>query len=209
LLIGGVHGNEPVGVEIMIHMVETLAENPQKYENIYFDIVPIVNPWGWSHDMRYNRDGRDINRDFEAFTSQEAMIIKEFTAGREYDLIIDHHEAGDAGFYMYQYANPSQSVSRQVIKAVRDQGYPIEQDATFIILNTEDGLIDAPLWGLWFMKLVNQLSMTNYLRLNNSKLVYTIETPMRLSWESRLRMHKIAVDILLDSLRSDLAQGGS
>jgi len=210
LLTGGVHGNEPVSVEIMLQMVETLAENPQKYENIYFDIVPIVNPWGWSHDIRFNRDGRDVNRDFASFTSQEAMIIREFTAGKEYDLIVDHHEyVRGTGFFMYQLANPSQSVSRKVIKAVRDQGYPIEQDVRVIILKTEDGLIDAPMWTLRFVRLVNRLSMTNYFRLNNNDLVYLIETPTSLSWESRLTMHKIAVDILLNSLSSDFAQGGS
>lgn len=210
LLTGGVHGNEPASVEIMVQMVETLAENPQKYENIYFDIVPIVNPWGWSHDIRFDRDGRDVNRDFASFTSQEAIIIREFTAGKKYDLIVDCHEyVGGTGFFMYQLANPSQSVSRKVIKAVRDQGYPIEQNVRVIILKTEDGLIDAPMWTLRFVRLVNRLSMTNYFRLNNNDLVYLIETPASLSWESRLTMHKIAVDVLLNSLSSDFAQGGS
>ena len=208
LLTGGVHGEEPAGVEIMVQMIETLAENPQKYENMYFDIVPIVNPWGWSHDIRFDRDGIDVNRDFASFTSREAMIMREFTAGKKYDLIVDHHEYADGtGFFMYQLANPSQSVSRKVIKAVRDQGYPIEQDARMIILKTEDGLIDAPIWTLWFVRLVNRLSMTNYFRLNSNDLVYLMETSTSLSWESRLTIHKIAVDVLLNSLSSDFAQG--
>ncbi len=209
LLTGGVHGDEPAGVEIMAQMIETLAEDPQKYESMYFDIVPIVNPWAWSHDIRFDRDGRDVNRDFASFTSQEAMIMREFVAGKQYDLIVDHHEYADGtGFFMYQLANPSQSVSREVIEAVRDQGYLIEQDVRMIVLKTEDGLIDAPMWMLWFVRLVNRLSMTNYFRLNNNDMVYLIETPTGLSWESRLTMHKIALDILLDSLSSDFAQGG-
>jgi protein MpaA len=209
LLTGGVHGDEPAGVEIMVQMIDTLAENPQKYENVYFDIVPIVNPWGWSHDIRFDRDGRDVNRDFASFTSQEAVIITEFTAGKKYDLIVDHHECVDGtGFFMYQLANPSQSISRKVIKAVRDQGYPIEQDVRMIILKTEDGLIDAPMWTLWFVRLANRLSMTNYFRLNNNDMVYLIETPTSLSWDSRLTMHKIALDTFLNSLSSDFAQGG-
>ncbi len=208
LLTGGVHGDEPVSVEIMVQMVETLAENPEEYENIYFDIVPVVNPWGWSHDIRFDRDGRDVNRDFASFTSQEAMIIRNFTAGKKYDLIVDHHEdVGATGFLMYQLANPSQSVSREVIQAVRDQGYPIEQDVRMIILKTEDGLIDAPMWTLRFVRLVNRLSMTNYFRLNNNDVVYLVETPTSLSWESRLTIHKIVLDILLNSLSSAFAQG--
>jgi hypothetical protein len=208
LLTGGVHGDEPVGVEIMVQMVETLAENPQKYENIHFDIIPIVNPWGWSHDIRFDRDGKDVNRDFASFTSQEAMLVRDFTTGKKYDLIVDHHEdIGATGFCMYQLANPSQSVSREVIKAVRDHGYPIEQDVRMIILKTKDGLIDAPMWTLRFVRAVNRLSMTNYFRLNSNDLVYLIETPTSLSWESRLTMHKIALDVLLNSLSSHSTEG--
>ena len=209
LLTGGVHGDEPAGVEIMLQTIETLAENPGEYENVYFEIVPIVNPWGWSHDIRFDRDGRDVNRDFASFTSQEAVIIREFTAGKEYDLIVDHHECDDStGFFMYQLANPSQSVSRNVIKAVRDEGYPIEQDVRMITLKTEDGLIDAPMWTLRLVRLVDRLSMTNYFRLNNNDMVYLIETPTSLSWESRLTMHKIALDTFLNSLSSDFAESG-
>ncbi len=209
LLTGGVHGDEPAGVESMVQTIETLAENPQKYEDVHFDIVPVVNPWGWSHDTRFDRDGRDVNRDFASFTSQEAVILREFTTGKKYDLMVDHHECEDGtGFFMYQLGNPSQSVSRKVIKAVRDQGHPIEQDVRMIILKTEDGLIDAPMWTLRFVRLVNRLSMTNYFRLNDNDMVYLTETPTSLSWESRLMMHKIALDIFLNSLMSDLAYGG-
>ncbi len=201
LLVGGVHGNEPAGVEIMLHILETLAENPHKYEHINFDIVPLVNPWGWSHDLRFNQEGRDINRDFASFNSQESKIIKDFTEGREYDLIIDCHEhPGAAGFYLYQYANPDESVSREIIETVRNLGYPIEQDVSMVILKTDDGLINAPMWGMWFMSITRQLSLTNYLRMNNSTLVYTIETPTHLPWENRLIMQDKAVDILLNNL---------
>jgi hypothetical protein len=138
------------------------------------------------------------------------MIMREFTAGKEYDLIVDHHEyIGGIGFHMYQLANPSQLVSRKVIEAVRDQGYPIEQDVRVIILKTKDGLIDAPMWTLRFVRLANRLSMTNYFRLNNNNLVYIIETATSLPRERRLTMHKIAVDILLSSLSSGSAQGGT
>ena len=200
-LSGGVHGNEPVSVEILLEMIEALAENPQRYGNVSFDIVPVVNPWGWSHDIRFNRDGRDVNRDFASFKSQESRIIEEFMDGKKYYLMIDHHEDPDAkGFYIYQYGNPDTSLSRKVIEAVRNAGHPIEQDVSMIILKTENGLINAPMWGLWYMKLTRQLSITNYFRLNNSKKVYTIETPTRLGWEDRMIMHRTALKMFLDSL---------
>lgn len=200
LLSGGIHGNEPAGVEAMVQMVDTLAKNPQKYTDTSFDIIPIVNPWGWSHDIRFNQEGCDVNRDFSTFKCQESAIVRDFASGKRYDLIIDDHEDPDAnGFYMYQYDNPDTWLSRKLINTVRNQGYPVEQDVSMVILKTEDGLINAPFWGLWYMKLTGQLSITNYFRLNNSDSVYTIETPMRLVWEDRLKMHRTALEILLDS----------
>ena len=131
-------------------------------------------------------------------------IIREFMEGKKYDLIVDHHEDPDAsGFYIYQYANPDILLSRRVIETVRNLGYPIEQNVNMVILRTKDGLINAPLWGLWYMELSKQLSITNYFRLNNGRRVHTVETPTRLPWEDRLTMHRKALEILLDGLRSD------
>jgi len=67
-----------------------------------------------------------------------------------------------------------------------------------IVLKTENGIIDAPMLGLWYMRLTGQLSMTNYYRLNNSRTVFTVETPKRLFWKDRLNMQKTAVTMLLD-----------
>lgn len=200
-MCGGIHGNEPAGVEILVRTIESMATNILRYESIYFDIIPLINPWGWSHDVRFNRDGIDVNRDFASFKSQEAKIVREFLKGKRYDLIIDHHEDPNAsGFYIYQYGNPDTLLSRRVIEVVRGLGYPIEQDVKMVILRTKDGLINAPLWGLWYMKLTKQLSMANYCRLNNSRKVYTVETPTSLALEDRVAIHGRVSSILLNSL---------
>jgi hypothetical protein len=103
---------------------------------------------------------------------------------------------------MYQYGNPDTWLSRKLINTIRNMGYPIEQNISMVILKTKDGLIDAPRWGLLYMKLTRQLSITNYFRLSNSDSVYTIETPTRLSWEDRIKVHKTALEMLLESLQS-------
>ena len=56
-------------------------------------------------------------------------------------------------------------------------GYPIEENVSMVILKTENGIIDAPMWGLRYMRITGQLTLSNYYRLNNSPHVYTIETP--------------------------------
>ena len=68
------------------------------------------------------------------------------------------------------------------------------QDVRMVVLRTRDGLIDAPRWGLLYMRLTGQLSITNYLRLENSGEVYTIETPMHLPMKDRVRIHRRAFE---------------
>lgn len=165
LVNGGVHGNEPAGVEAAVILIERLAMDPMLYGDTAFSVIPVVNPWGWSRDVRHNRMGRDINRDFASFKCSESRLIRDFVAGKRYDLIIDYHEDPDGkGFNMYQYGNPDASLSRTIINTLRRQGYPIERDIRMVILRTRDGLIDASTWGLWYMRLTKQLSITNYFR---------------------------------------------
>jgi hypothetical protein len=197
LVTGGVHGNEPAGCAWVTDLVSLLADQPQPYANTSFDLVPLVNPWGWSRNIRYNREGRDINRDFASFETQEARILQSLFDSRGYDLVVDHHEDPDAGgFYLYQYAKRDTTLSRSVVEEVRTLGYPIEQDVQMVILRTRDGLIDAPGWGLRYMRLTGQLSITNYLRLEHSLEVYTIETPIHLPMEDRLNMHRRAFELI-------------
>jgi hypothetical protein len=127
-------------------------------------------------------------------------MIQQFMQGKKYDLMIDLHEdPSAAGFYLYQYARPDDNLCRQIITKVIEMGYPVEQNVNMVILKTQNGLIDAPLWGLWYMKLTRQLSITNYCRLNNSTNVFTIETPTRLPMKDRLNMQTYALEMFLES----------
>ena len=199
LFSAGIHGNEPAGTECVMRFVEALARNPEKYQSIAFDIFPLVNPWGWTHDIRFNRAGIDINRDFASFNSQEAAIIRQALQTREYNLMFDLHEDPLAsGFYIYQYGLKDRQVAERIVAAIEDMGYPVEQDVRMVVLKTQNGIIDAPMWGLHYMRLTGQLSITNYYRLYHSVYVFTVETPTALAFEDRLKMQQTAVELLVD-----------
>jgi hypothetical protein len=184
--------------------VEDLSESPEKYKDAAIDIVPIVNPWGWVYDIRYNQAGIDINRDFATFNAREANIIKQLLLGTPYDLMVDLHEDPRArGFYLYQYGLDDKNVCEKIIATIEGMGYPVEQDIRMVIFKTENGIIDAPMWGLWYMRLTGQLSIANYYRLNNSRFVFTVETPTNLLWEDRLMMQKTAITTLLEQFTAD------
>lgn len=204
LINAAIHGNEPASAGAAAWLVENLAESPEKFKDAAIDVVPIVNPWGWVHDIRYNQAGIDINRDFATFNAREAEILKQFLKDKAYDLMVDLHEDPTArGFYLIQYGLDDSSVGEKTVTAVEDLGYPIEQDVSLVTLKTVNGIINAPLWGLWYMRLTGQLSLANYFRLNNSRFVYTVETPVSLMWDDRLRMQKTAVTMLLENYARD------
>lgn len=198
LINAGIHGNEPAGVACVLELAEAWRTLPHLFESIDVDIIPIVNPWGWVHDVRFNRDGVDINRDFASLKSQEARILKEFLSGRTYDLMIDLHEdPGATGFYLYQYGAADSSLSEQIISAVRLLGYPIEENVSMIIVKTKNGIIDAPMWGLAYMRLTGQLSIANYYRLQHSRRVFTVETPTGLAMADRQKIQLMAVRMMI------------
>ena len=194
-----IHGSEPAGAECAVRFVEWLAKSPQQYRQTAFDIIPIVNPWGWVHNIRFNRDGTDINRDFATFKSQEARIVKKTMQDAAYHLMLDLHEDPSAdGFYLYQYALGDKAAGEKIVARVAQMGYPVEQNVNMVLLKTDNGIIDAPMLGLWYIRLTGQLNIANYYRLNNSKCVFTVESPIHLLWEDRLIIQRTAVDMLVD-----------
>lgn len=146
----------------------------------------------------------DINRDFSTFDSQEARIITNFLEDRHYDLMLDLHEDPSAsGFYVYQYGNDDIAIADKLIDTIRNMGYPIEENVNMVILKTENGIIDAPMWGLRYMRITGQLTLANYYRLNNSQVVYTVETPTSLPMADRLTMQRSAVEVLITANTPD------
>ncbi|MBU2547090.1 MAG: DUF2817 domain-containing protein [Proteobacteria bacterium] len=201
LIDAGVHGNEPAGVESALDFIDELTRNPGRYENIEFHVLPLVNPWAWAHDVRYNKDGIDVNRDFSSFHAREAALVDRFVTGTRYDLIVDHHEDPEgSGFYVWQYGRDDPALCRGLVDRVSKLGYPIEPDKRKVLISTRQGVVDAPLWGLYWMKWTRRLSLTNYFRLNNADAVFTVETPTRINLSDRLIMHDQARRTFLSTL---------
>lgn len=69
--IGNVHGDEPVGREVLMHLANWLCDNYLKdslatliVENMHLHILPTMNPDGFALRWRGNANNIDLNRDF-------------------------------------------------------------------------------------------------------------------------------------------------
>jgi hypothetical protein len=199
LLTGSIHGNEPAGCERLLRFVEDLSTHADRFPGIAFDIIPLVNPWGWVHNRRHNQADLDLNRDFASFRGAESKIIRDFIKEQRYDLIVDHHEDGSAtGFYIFELDNKGTPFSKRIIDEERKAGNPIEQNVWMVFLKTQDGIIHAPRWALKLARLIHQLSMTNYFRLTACDQVFLFETPARLPMDQRVAMDEKALRVLLE-----------
>lgn len=199
LLCAGVHGNEPAGVECLLQFAETFAEMAAQYPGMAFDIVPLVNPWGWIHRRRRNAEGRDLNRDFASFRAQESILMRELCRQNNYDLMVDLHEDSHVGgFYLYRLANPDAAQCRRIIAAVRATEHPIHTGRVSHVFLARNGVITCDLWSLRLARATRQLSMNNYFRLEGCPRVFLFETPSKQPLDKRTAMHRAALHALLD-----------
>lgn len=98
----GIHGDEPAPVEALIRWAE---ENKMLLGAWNLTIFPCLNPWGLERNIRFDAEGRDLNRCYNSrklsrITAQLAVI-----KGRRFDVAACLHEDYDArGFYLYEIA---------------------------------------------------------------------------------------------------------
>lgn len=201
LLLAGVHGNETAGVECALQIVDRLASAAPASAPYDLDIVPLLNPWGYVHDLPSAPGGVDIGTDFASFDSHEARILRRFLREKRYDLVIDLREdSGAEGFSLWQYGLPGTTVARRVVAQVRAAGYPIEDSAAVAFLRPKDGVVNAPMWGLTILRLTRRLTLAGYIRGEGvSALVFTVVTPAGLPLGDRTAMQRMAVETLIDA----------
>jgi len=118
LLTGGVHGDEPAGVEAVLRWLE---QPPPEAKGFRWLVLPCVNPFGWVHDRRTNSQQRDINRNFRAAgCCDESRFVREVAADRHFVFAMDFHEDSDApGYYICELRTTKPFAGERLVAAVR------------------------------------------------------------------------------------------
>jgi hypothetical protein len=98
-LIGGIHGDETGGPHGILYWLENYS-----LPNRGIDVLPLVNPYGYTHDQRYNKD-YDMNRQWTNIKNlkDENKIIYNSIKDTDYELMFTVHEdpGQEDGFYLY------------------------------------------------------------------------------------------------------------
>ncbi len=190
LITGGVHGDEPAGVEAVLQFLE--RDNTALLKQFSFTIIPCINPYGYVHETRETRNDIDINRAFETDVVTEVAIVKKVLGQTQFSFAIDFHEDYDAtGFYLYEGTRNEKYIGPQLAAAAKAIGPVDPEDPGEDAPNLVEGVYKvATEWGTQ--------GLAPYLLHFHSKHVIISETPTVWQLERRVALHLTILDTALD-----------
>ncbi len=190
LITGGVHGDEPAGVEAVLQFL--VRDNTALLKNFSFLVIPCINPYGYAHGTRETRNGVDINRSFETDDIAEVAIIKKALGQTQFSVAIDFHEDYDAtGFYLYEGKRDEKYIGPKLATAGKAIGR----------LDPDDPGEDAPDLAEGVYKVADSWGtqgLAPYLLHFHSEHVIISETPTVWSLEQRVALHLTILDTALN-----------
>lgn len=189
LITGGVHGDEPAGVEAVLQFLA--RDNTELLKRFSFVVIPCVNPYGYVHDTRENSDGIDINRSFEEEKVSEVVILKHAFGQTQFTLTIDFHEDYEAtGFYLYEGKRDKKYLGPKIANAVQSIGPIDTEDSGEDTSEITTGVYKvASKWGTQ--------GLAPYLLHYHSEHVIITETPTVWQLEQRAALHLGVLDTVL------------
>ncbi|MFQ5779435.1 MAG: M14 family metallocarboxypeptidase [Nitrospiria bacterium] len=204
-LTGGIHGDEPSGVEAILGAIRLFEMNPSLMSRFHFTIFPCVNPFGYEYDMRGNGSGQDLNRQFNLRRPlSEVRFIREALKGRQFDLALEFHEDVDTpGFYLYElWKDKKVQMGKTIVREVAKK-YPVNRADVIDGFPADRGMIHLMASDTRFMKWMarrRQWPMAIYLFMNGTSHCITSETPLHLKLSDRVDIHLSVLKIALKRL---------
>jgi len=100
-IFAGIHGDELEGVHALVRFVKLLEARPELARGYYLSLYPVCNPTGLEDGTRFNRNGKDLNREFWKNSAEpEIRLLEAELQSRSFQgLIALHTDDTSAGFY--------------------------------------------------------------------------------------------------------------
>lgn len=207
-LSGGIHGDEPAGVETILAVIEMIRNKPALLDRFQFILFPCINPFGYEHHTRHNRSRIDLNRQYvRKRPPAEIRFVKKVVDGKRFDLDVEFHEDIDTpGFYMYEvFRDPAHPIGRKIIRRVAKK-YPINLQTEIEGAPADGGLISPDVSSGFFKRRFarkRQWPQALYFYMNGASHVITSETPVHLDMQERVEIHLIVLKTALERLLSE------
>ncbi|XP_020582507.1 carboxypeptidase SOL1 isoform X2 [Phalaenopsis equestris] len=167
--IGNVHGDEPVGRELLVRLANWLCNNYMKdplatliVKNVHLHILPSMNPDGFAMRRRGNANNVDLNRDFPdqfyplndvlAERQPETKAIIKWVEGRQFTASASLHGGALVANYPWDgaqdgssrkeyFACPDDKTFRYMASVYSRSHYNMSSSKEF-----EGGIVNGALW---------------------------------------------------------------
>jgi murein peptide amidase A len=195
LISGGIHGDEPAGVEaICVFLEKKLYRN--FLETWEFTLLPCINPSGFEAGTRHNQDDIDLNRKFkEDQVPREVAFVKSIL-DQPYDLDLELHEDVDSpGYYLYQKDQTTElsSLGRVILDRV-EPIHPLNLAEEIEEIPADRGLLSR----LCGPEDMEWWPMALYAYTRGCGHVITLETSLALPLDVRIKAHLRAIQTALE-----------
>jgi len=122
-LSAGVHGDEPAAVWGLLEWAEA---NQKILSGEAITILPCVNPWGFTNNVRMDFRGRDLNRLFHTRSMPFFRAWRKLMGDQQFRMAMNLHEDYDAqGIYVYELVPRGMNISDQVFPAGKEKRSPV------------------------------------------------------------------------------------
>ncbi len=188
-VFAGVHGNEPAGVEAALGLARDLGRDPGLYPGVDVLVVPLVNPAGWTHDLRHNADNQDIARSFGHGGTPEATLLRRLLAREHCNVVVDLHEDRlRSATYLLSYGDGmALDVAKDLAQRIAAAGHAVDTDAVnagkYHTAPTAYAGVERP-------------TLSLYAQQQGVAQSFIVETPMRASMAERSAVHRLVLDAL-------------
>ncbi len=182
----GVHGDEPAAVWGLLEWAEA---NQKVLRREAIVILPCVNPWGFSNNVRMDDKGRDLNRLFHNNTLPFFRAWRKFVGDQQFRLALNLHEDYDAqGIYVYELVPRGVKISDQVFDQI-ESIIPRESRTKIEDQRIKAGIVrrTGDMRKVVKKQLGGGYPEAIYLYLNHTRIAMTFETPSEFAFHERVK----------------------
>jgi hypothetical protein len=180
----GIHGDEPAATEALVAWAESRGRELRRLPLL---LLPCLNPWGLTQNVRGNAQGLDLNRLFHQDEQPVVRAVRQLVAGRQFAAAVMLHEDYDGqGLYLYEIEHVKPHWGEELLAAARAH-LPIDPRPRIDGRKTTNGIHRRRVERRRFERMGYPEAI--WLHLEHAERSLTIETPSEFALERRVAAH--------------------
>jgi len=178
IIMAGCHGEEPAPVLTIFNYYREIFEKAMELK-VNLVIYPLINPWGFDRNKRFNKDGLSCNSNWTNLATEptvsEIEIVKKDLITYKPNVFISLHEDDESPNQFYVYTQKPSRYETMLV-ATGAQFFPIKRNGNYYDDKVENGII----------KDYDEGTAEDLMEKKGCQFSYVTETPSSESLEQRI-----------------------